>query len=273
MRFRSSTGSSMGSRSRRWAAVAVAALVVLTACGPTVFGTDSDSAGSDAPPATFPVTTLPPTTTTTAPPSPLPSANPALAAVSPASLASPLALEQRLAALRFDASPDGVLDDNSRQALIAFQKLTGLPRTGKPTPDVVSALATAQLPPPLMPAGPATRVELDLGRQVLFLYLNGTLHKVLPISSGSGKRYCEEGKCGTAVTPRGQFRIERRISGWRKSDLGRLYNPLYFTGGIAIHGFPSVPPTPASHGCVRIPMGAAGWFPQLVPDGTPVLVQ
>ncbi len=66
--------------------------------------------------------------------------------------------------------------------------------------------------------------------------------------------------------------MQRRISGWRKSELGRLYNPLYFTGGIAIHGYPSVPTRPASHGCVRIPMSASHWFPQMVPDGTPVHV-
>lgn len=31
---------------------------------------------------------------------------------------------------------------------------------------------------------------------------------------------------------------------------------MYFRGGFAIHGYPSVPAYPASHGCVRIPM----WF-------------
>jgi lipoprotein-anchoring transpeptidase ErfK/SrfK len=32
-----------------------------------------------------------------------------------------------------------------------------------------------------------------------------------------------------------------------------LLNPMYFVGGYAIHGNPSVPPYPASHGCVRVP--------------------
>ena len=32
---------------------------------------------------------------------------------------------------------------------------------------------------------------------------------------------------------------------------------MYFTGGYAIHGNPSVPPYPASHGCVRVPMWVA----------------
>ena len=29
---------------------------------------------------------------------------------------------------------------------------------------------------------------------------------------------------------------------------------MYFVAGYAIHGNPSVPPYPASHGCVRVPM-------------------
>jgi peptidoglycan hydrolase-like protein with peptidoglycan-binding domain len=258
---------------RRAVAMGLAAMFLLTSCG-EVFGTDSEPAISDEQAASGgTTTTVPPPTAppTTAPPPP-PAAAPQAAAVNPASLASPQGLEQRLASLHFDVTPDGVMDDNTRQALIAVQKLAGLPRTGKPTPDVINALASFTPPPPLKPDGGPTRVELDLGRQVLFLYVNGSLNKILPISSGSGKRYCEEGKCGIATTPRGSFRIERRINGWRKSDLGRLYNPLYFTGGIAIHGFPTVPPTPASHGCVRIPMGSADTFPTLVADGTPVFV-
>ena len=47
---------------------------------------------------------------------------------------------------------------------------------------------------------------------------------------------------------------------------------MFFNQGIAIHGALSVPGYPASHGCVRIPMFAAGWFYQIVPNGTPVYV-
>jgi lipoprotein-anchoring transpeptidase ErfK/SrfK len=32
---------------------------------------------------------------------------------------------------------------------------------------------------------------------------------------------------------------------------------MYFKGGFAIHGYPSVPAFPASHGCVRVPMWIA----------------
>jgi lipoprotein-anchoring transpeptidase ErfK/SrfK len=32
---------------------------------------------------------------------------------------------------------------------------------------------------------------------------------------------------------------------------------MYFLRGFAIHGYPSVPADPASHGCVRVPMWIA----------------
>ena len=183
------------------------------------------------------------------------------------------ALEEKLAALHYDVGKvDGVFDANTYHAVMAFQKVQGLRRTGRATPDVLSSVQTAGPPGALLPAGGANRVEVDLKRQVLFVYKGGGLYRILSISSGNGKRYCVDGQCATAVTPGGSFRVTRRISGWRTSRLGRLYNPLYFNGGIAIHGSTSVPAYPASHGCVRITMSAASWFPGAVPNGTPVYV-
>ena len=52
-----------------------------------------------------------------------------------------------------------------------------------------------------------------------------------------------------------------------------LYRTLTFVGDrFAIHGFPSVPPYPASHGCVRVPIWAADWLYQRSPVGEAVLV-
>lgn len=184
-----------------------------------------------------------------------------------------MALEQRLVALKYDpGNVDGTFDWGTHHAVMAFQKVQGLPRTGRATPDVMDLLTRVGAPGPMLPAGGATRVEVDLKRQMLQLYVNGELHRVLSVSTGSGKRYCVEGQCARAVTPGGSFKVSRRIAGWRTSRLGKLYNPLYFNGGIAIHGAPSVPAHPASHGCVRIPMHSAKWFPGMVPNGTPVYV-
>jgi lipoprotein-anchoring transpeptidase ErfK/SrfK len=161
---------------------------------------------------------------------------------------------------------------NTAYAVQAFEKSVGLPRDGRATPAVTSRLATATLEKPLVHGGPPTRVEIDISRQILFLYEGGSLSEILPVSTGSGRPFCVKGLCGDATTPTGSFKVNYQKQGWDLSPLGRLYNPLYFNGGIAIHGFPSVPTTPASHGCVRIPMAAAEWFPDRAPVGTPVFV-
>ena len=184
-----------------------------------------------------------------------------------------LALEQRLDALRYDVGTvDDVFDRVTGHAVMAFQKVNGMERTGRATDDVVAATTAAKAPTALVPGGGATRVEVDIPRQVLMLYEGDQLARILPVSTGSNQRFCSEGYCRKAVTPGGSFTVGRRARGWETGPLGSLYNPLYFNGGIAIHGAQSVPASPASHGCVRIPMNAAEWFPARVASGTPVYV-
>ena len=181
--------------------------------------------------------------------------------------------------LKYDISDTGgSFGDQTYHAVMAFQKVNGLSRTGRVSDAALAAMRTAVEPDPMLPSGGADRIEIDLAKQYLALYKEGALVKLLSISSGSGKDFCvldpETNKtaCDKAVTPGGSFRIRSRIIGWRESKLGLLYNPLYFNGGIAIHGAPSVPGSPASHGCVRIPMISAEWFPDAVTNGTPVYV-
>ena len=190
-----------------------------------------------------------------------------------------LALQNRLKELKFDiAEPDGKFGDETYHAVMAFQKVNRLARTGRANVATLTALETAVEPAPLQPAGGAERVEIDLINQYLGIYQNNVLVRLLSISSGSGKDFCvldpdtQKTECDKAITPGGSFRVARRVIGWRESKLGLLYNPLYFNGGIAIHGAASVPGYPASHGCVRIPMTSSQWFPDEVADGTPVYV-
>ena len=183
------------------------------------------------------------------------------------------ALEEKLAALRYEVGKvDGSFDAMTGHGVMAFQKAEGLNRTGRATDDVIAKLAEAQPQAAMLAEGGADRVEIDLKRQVLLLFKGGQLERVLNTSTGNNKRYCVDGQCATAVTPGGSFRVGRKIKGLRVSRLGQLHNPLYFNGGIAIHGSPSVPAYPASHGCVRIPMGSSLWFHETVPAGTPVYV-
>ncbi len=185
-----------------------------------------------------------------------------------------LALEQRLDALHYDVGDiDGAFDKVTMYAVMAFQKVHGFGRDGRATDDIVAAMAADPgTHAALAPQGGPNRVEVDLGRQVLFLYQGGTLSRILPVSTGSEERFCSEGWCRVAVTPRGAYSVYRVASGWETGPLGDLYNPMYFNGGIAFHGAYSVPGYPASHGCVRIPMNAADWFPSVVGSGWPVYV-
>ena len=188
------------------------------------------------------------------------------------------AVEQRLADLRFDPGPvDGTFDAKTGQAVLSFQKQTGLPRTSRVDGATQSRLNSAGLGTPMIADGEGDRVEVDLSRQVLQIWKGGQLFRVLGVSTGSGRHYCDtndQGKtsCGVAVTPLGRFRFQRHIPGQRKSDLGVLFDPVYFTGGYAVHGSPSVPATPASHGCVRIPMWESKWFYDNVPIGTQMVL-
>ncbi len=184
------------------------------------------------------------------------------------------ALEQKLDGLHYDVGDvDGTYDQNTAYGVTAFQKIAGSDPTGRATDEVVAAVnAAGSSPAALVPGGGADRVEVDLARQVLFLYQGDSLYKILTVSSGNGERFCSEGWCRRAITNPGSFKVYRQAQGWEKGPLGSLYNPAYFDGGIAIHGATSVPASPASHGCVRIPMGAAEWFPDYAPLGTPVYV-
>lgn len=166
---------------------------------------------------------------------------------------------------------DGVVDDVTRTALIAFQKWEGLKVTGRLTRDDFDAIMNADAPR-ARDSG-YKHVEVDLDRQVLLLFDDeGTVTRVLPVSTGSNKQYNEKGGRGLAYTPRGRFRVIGKIAGWRESPLGLLYYPSYFSGGVAIHGNPSVPYEPESHGCIRIPMLAAVEVYKQLPIGTIVLV-
>jgi len=180
--------------------------------------------------------------------------------------------ERWLADLGYWTGPaDGVWDDVSRHALIAFQKIQHAKATGRLTRAEYNALSVATPP---RPRELGQHIEVDLARQVLFLVdAEGKVGNILPISSGSGKTFHEKGYPEThAVTPCGHLEVFSRASGWKTSPLGEMYNPLYIVGGIAIHGSLDVPAYPASHGCIRVPMFAAQRLPRMVPQRMPVYV-
>jgi N-acetylmuramoyl-L-alanine amidase len=157
-------------------------------------------------------------------------------------------LRRSLAALDYALPPPStVFDGNLLDAVYAFEKVQDLARTG-----VVDAAFWRKLEHPRRPRPryrvPADHLEVDKPHQVLYVVRHGRIASIAPVSTaGLPGRF----------TPVGRFAIYRKVVGFDPSPLGTLYDPLYFTGGYAIHGNPTVPPYPASHGCVRVPMWLA----------------
>jgi len=179
--------------------------------------------------------------------------------------------ERRLAELGYWTGPvDGRFDEATRQAVIAFQKWEGRAVTGKLTAQEFEAIQNG-VAPKARDAGYA-HVEVDIDRQVLMMIDEEGRVRVLPVSTGSDKPFMDDGQTSVAYTPRGRFVVYDKTYGWENGDLGSVYYANYISGGVAIHGYLSVPTQPASHGCIRIPMFAAREVSKLLPVGTIVLV-
>ncbi|MEO7836452.1 MAG: L,D-transpeptidase family protein [Acidimicrobiales bacterium] len=179
-------------------------------------------------------------------------------------------LQQRLFDLGYWGPVDGRFGSLTTQQIYAFQKVHGLPRDGVLDGVEIGVLEQAARPGPRgITAGRS--VEVDKTRQVLFVIHDGLVEWVFNTSTGNNRPY---GAGAVAVTPEGRFSFTRQIDGLRISALGALFRPKYFTGGYAIHGSPSVPPFPASHGCVRLTNAAINfiWDQNVVPLGTPLWV-
>ena len=151
----------------------------------------------------------------------------------------------------FPGRKDGYFGRRTRAAVYAFQKLYDLERTGTFQTEDWELLGRHIGGPG--PGPEPDRVEIDLRRQILYLIEGETVTGVFPISTGNGEVYRNaRGSLVNAETPEGRFELRRSREGWWESYLGFLYSPMYFYGGYAIHGSGSVPPFPASHGCVRV---------------------
>jgi peptidoglycan hydrolase-like protein with peptidoglycan-binding domain len=188
--------------------------------------------------------------------------------------AAVVALQQHLLALGYwiDGA-SGSYGLTTQQAVYAFQKVEGLPRSGIVDIQTSQSLATARRPTPLPTSGYVAQVDKE--HQVIFLENNGVTIWVINTSTGSGIPYVLNGVQYTAQTPVGHFTVISQIDGIDNGPLGTLWRPKFFTGtGDAFHGSPSIPPYPASHGCVRMTNAAIDyiWANNLLPIGTAVWV-
>jgi lipoprotein-anchoring transpeptidase ErfK/SrfK len=140
------------------------------------------------------------------------------------------------------------------------QKAAGIQRDGTVGPKTQRALDQGVRPKARSKAGTGRIVEIDLKRQLLMIVEDGQIKQTFNTSTGSNENYERDGNTYRAVTPTGRYKVSRQIDGMRNAPLGQLWRPKYFNGGIAVHGAPSVPGYPASHGCARVSMAAMNWI-------------
>lgn len=183
-------------------------------------------------------------------------------------------LQRRLSALGYwCGAADGAFGHLTQQAVWALQKVAGLSRDGVVGARTWGALDTGRRPTPRNRSG--TAIEVDLRRQIAMVVGSGALRMTLNVSTGSGERYYSGGAWKTARTPTGTYSIySRYTSGWQSGPLGSMWRPAYWYKGWALHGSTSIPPYPASHGCVRVSTRAMDrlYADGYVPTGRRVVV-
>jgi len=125
---------------------------------------------------------------------------------------------------------NGNLDDETKHALVAFQKVRGLPRTGV-IDDATAAALRSSSPKTITPqhATAGTHLEVDIAHQVGYTVVDGAVSRIYDVSTGDNT--------GDRITPLGDFHVYYQINFWQYAPLGKLYRPSYITTtGIAVHG-------------------------------------
>ncbi len=149
-----------------------------------------------------------------------------------------------------------------QQSVYAFQKAQGIAVDGIVGPETRERLRDPR-PVAARHVSPPDHIEVDVDRQLVLIVNAGEVKSLVNASTAGIVGY---------HTPHGTFRVFRRVPGIDTSPLGRLYDPLYFYRGYAIHGSTNVPPRAASHGCVRVPIWEAARLLVSVAHGETVYV-
>jgi lipoprotein-anchoring transpeptidase ErfK/SrfK len=134
-----------------------------------------------------------------------------------------------------------------KDSVVAFQKAYRLSRTYVFNTACWRKLDGAKLIKPKY-SSPSTHIEIDKTRQILMIVKGGKPIGIICVSTGA-----------TGNTPEGSFHIQQKHSYTSSGFGGTLTRTMGFQGNFAIHGWPDVPPYPASHGCVREPIWACYW--------------
>jgi peptidoglycan hydrolase-like protein with peptidoglycan-binding domain len=130
---------------------------------------------------------------------------------------------------------------HTERAVLAFRKVNGMERTFNADPTIFKLLAEGKGGFKPKYPGEGKHVEVDISRQVMALVDNGEAKYVFHVSTGA------------AATPsdQGGYTFYLKDPGYNSEG---MYYSVYYNRGEATHGYASVPPYPASHGCIRNPI-------------------
>jgi peptidoglycan hydrolase-like protein with peptidoglycan-binding domain len=155
-------------------------------------------------------------------------------------------LQHLLEGLHFAVNTTGVYDQRTGRGVLAFQKLTGLPRTSIAGRSTMRKLLSGAGHFNVRFRSQGKHVEANLSAQVIALINpHGKVYRVYPISSGKP----------STPTVQGQFKVYMKSPGYNSEG---MYYSSYFIRGYAIHGYDPSPAYAASHGCLRT------WIPDAI---------
>ena len=155
-----------------------------------------------------------------------------------------LLLQRGLKRLGFATPVNGSFGSLTANAVNAFRKTNGLGNADSASRAVYARVLRRRGAYKLRYPRAGKHVEFDWSRQVIVLANRGRPHRVIDTSSGKP----------STPTVFGTYRFYLKAPG--TNSVGMVHSN-YFIGGYAIHGYPSVPNYPASHGCLRIPIPLA----------------
>ena len=150
-------------------------------------------------------------------------------------------LQDKLASLHYVTSRSGVYDPATGRAIMAWRKVAGYSRTYTATADVYAGMLKGKGVFKVRHPKDGRHVEARINQQVLALINGGKVERIYHTSSGAP----------ATPTVRGKFRVYMKTPG---TNAKGMVDSSYFIRGYAIHGYASVPPYNASHGCLRVPV-------------------
>ena len=134
-------------------------------------------------------------------------------------------LQRGLSKLHYVTSRNGIYDDATARAVMAWRKVTGMARTFSPSEAVVRGVLAGRGKFKVRYPKHGHHVEADLSRQVLALIgRRGEVERIYHISSGKP----------STPTVLGSFKVYRKSPGTNSHG---MVHSSYFIGGYAIHGY------------------------------------